>query len=105
MLNTFVNEKYIVLKIICCNYLQYKDYFNDNRNYTAVPLQKITATAHISTKKAKTTIDDLICCGCIERHSKKGRYIVTEKGWQIYDLISTFQIARPNEQMIVVVAS
>lgn len=105
MLNDFVNEKYIVLKIICCNYLQYKDYFNDNRIYTAVPLQKIMATAHISLQKAKNTITDLISCGCIERHSKKGRYIVTEKGWQIYDLISTFPVTPSEKPIAVVIAS
>ena len=78
-LETFGNEKYQMLKLLCEQQVQVKDAV-----YVTLSQQELADIAHISKYKANQFINELINedCVCLYQN-KRGKYKLTDKGTKI----------------------
>lgn len=82
-LETFANERYELLKLLCDHQVNVKDAL-----YVTLSQQEIADMAHISKLKANRIINELMDLDCLYLHNdKRGKYALTKKGLKILQLI------------------
>lgn len=83
-LDIFSNDKYRILQLIFSNRIQIK-----NETYTPLSQQEIADLAHMSKLKTNKILNELMEGGFIGYYKgKRGKYIVTDNGKTVIDIIS-----------------
>ena len=83
-LEFFANDRYIILKLLLDNQIQVKDDF-----YVSLSQQEIADMAHFSKLKTNRLLNELINQKFVQYYNgKRGKYIITEKGYKVLRLIS-----------------
>lgn len=87
-LESFVNERYILLNLLYKNQVKVKDAF-----YIPLSQQEIADIAHISKLKTNIIISELINLGCIFKYqNKRGKYAITDRGYKVLQIIQKMNV-------------
>ena len=82
-LEFFANDRYIILKLLLDNQIQVKDDF-----YVSLSQQEIADMVHFSKLKTNRLLNELINQKFVQYYNgKRGKYIITEKGYKALHLI------------------
>ena len=81
-LEIFTNDKYKLLKWIADNEIQYR-----NAKYLSSSQQEIADALHYSKSKTNIYINELIKLKFLKRYKEKGKYAVTNQGYQAINII------------------
>lgn len=82
-LEYFTNDKYKLLKWIADNEVQYR-----KAKYLSSSQQEIAETLHYSKSKTNRYMNELIELNFLKRYKKKGKYALTEQGYEAIKIIN-----------------